>query len=198
MKMKSTLTTITLASVLLLRQTLGFSAKTGFSLQRRSTALNAGGLYKPFAEHAWERLLDRTDWFEEDVSVPEELTSNVAPAKGFPEGTKVKMTVKALKPKKKDSVVRYARYALLETILPDTDTDNDTNSTAGIQVLNLVIFPSKATNLPVEIENIANALALAEMRFGAGRGRDGLVMIQIRRGHHHQCGRLNGGVRQVG
>lgn len=110
---------------------------------------NGVGLYRPFADHAWSKL-EEMEWFEEDTSVPEELASNTAPAKGFPEGSQVRMTVKALRPKSKDSIVRYARYALLESIVPsDKEGDDTFMSTDGIQVLNLVVFPSSKTNLPV-------------------------------------------------
>ena len=110
---------------------------------------NAVGLYRPFADYAWKTLLENTDWFVEDSSVPDQLALNTAPAKGFPEGSIVRMTTKALQPTK-PSLVRYARYALLETLVPSSDDSSSPyNSTAGIQVLNLVIFPSASTNLPV-------------------------------------------------
>ena len=119
---------------------------------------NSVGLYRPFAEHAWSKLMGdgaTNDWFVEDTSVPSELLSNIAPAKGMPEGSVVKMTTRALVPSAgANKLVRYARYALLETLVPtttstDSSSDSVVNSTVGIQVLNLVIFPAASTNLPV-------------------------------------------------
>ena len=125
---------------------------------------NAVGTYRPFAEHAWFKLLEDTDWFVPDDTLPPELSFNKAPAKGFPEGSIVRMEAKALRPAKPSRVVRYARYALLETLVSvpppsssssssssskDETPNRQYNSTAGIQVLNLVIFPSENTNLPV-------------------------------------------------
>jgi Ferredoxin-dependent bilin reductase len=123
-----------------------------------AAACNSRGLYRPFAEHAWSKLLQLMDdpsmTLAQDDSIPTELLTNSAIAKGFPEGSTVKMETRALQPvDKSNSKFRYARYALLETLVPSLSTTNNNgsafNSTAGIQVLNLVIFPSSATNLPV-------------------------------------------------
>jgi hypothetical protein len=117
-----------------------------------SVPLHAVGLYRPFVDHAWKKLQD-TGWFWDDpnTSIPPELTFNVAPAKGLPEGSVVSMETRVLLPKDAEcSPVRYARCALLETLVPSSsDTDDSYNSTTGIQVLNLVIFPSRHTNWPV-------------------------------------------------
>jgi hypothetical protein len=104
------------------------------------------GLYRPFVEHAWSRLQE-SGLFEAIQDIPVELQSNEAPAKGnVPNGTVVRMETAALRPKNNPGVVSYARYALLETIVPSSDT---ANATTGIQVMNLVVFPSKNTDLPV-------------------------------------------------
>jgi len=138
------------------------SAKSGSFIQTSLGAIkkdvatsteNSAGLYKHFADHVWSKLLQETDWFEEDTTVPSELMSNTAPAKGMPEGSVVKITTRALVPSSPDNAkkVRYARYALLETLLPSplADGGEPSNSTEGIQVLNMVIFPAADTNLPV-------------------------------------------------
>ncbi len=102
------------------------------------------GLYRPFCDYAFQKLQE-SELFVPSSLIPETLQSNSAPAKGMPEGTVVQMTTKALLPAQ--DVVSYARFALLETIM--SDSDNTEISTKGIQVMNLVVFPSKQTSLPV-------------------------------------------------
>ena len=111
------------------------------------------GLYRPFLEHAWKKLGPP---LLSPVELRSEFHTNYALAKGMPEGTVVKITVGALQGRGGTAVdatssdttattnhIQYARYALLETLLPGlTET-----TTSGIQVLNLVIFPTG--NLPV-------------------------------------------------
>jgi hypothetical protein len=93
--------------------------------------------------------------------VDESLASNTATAKGFPPGSVVRMENRALESADdggsnanagKGSPIRYARAALLETLVadkaPDSEPTNDKIHAAGIQVLNLVIFPS-LPHLPV-------------------------------------------------
>jgi hypothetical protein len=94
-------------------------------------------------------------------NVDASLAANIATAKGFPVGSVVRMENRALQPATTDgsssSPIRYARAALLETLVaaaaPGTDADaneptDDKIHAAGIQVLNLVIFPSQP-HLPV-------------------------------------------------
>jgi hypothetical protein len=131
------------------------------------------GLYSPFLEHTWERLLASgycsTD-NNNNNSVDDSLAANMATAKGFPAGSVVRMENRALVPatgadgnhNSTASPIRYARAALLETLVaapapvpvpaPGADADADANAneptddkihSAGIQVLNLVIFPSQ-------------------------------------------------------
>lgn len=104
------------------------------------------GLYKKFADHAWDRLTS-SGWFQ-DAELPSELSENVAAAKGASSpDTVVRISVKAMKPtESKKDLIRYARVALLETVSP---TSRDLVQSAGIQVLNFVVFPSQTTNLPV-------------------------------------------------
>jgi Ferredoxin-dependent bilin reductase len=99
------------------------------------------GLYRRFAQHAWERL-EKLDYLQ-DANIDPELQSNQSTptTSNAKDGSRVHMTIKALTgTNSATSPIRYARYALLET-LPSSAT------TAGIQVLNLVVFPN--SNLPV-------------------------------------------------
>jgi phycoerythrobilin:ferredoxin oxidoreductase len=111
-------------------------AKNPFSPVKASEASEpiAGGegLYRSFMEYAWEKLKHSGQLSGGDL-VPADLSTNTAVAKGMPEGTVVRITVEACAGK---GPIRYARYALLETILPGQTT----KSTKGIQVLNLVLF----------------------------------------------------------
>ena len=109
-------------------------------LQRhdKSDSKTQQGLYQPFVQSAWTKL--------GQVLTPIELSNNFdtrsAVAKGMPDGTIVNITVAAMQGRTPESPIRYARYALLETLLPGLP-----ETTSGIQVLNLVIFPNG--NFPV-------------------------------------------------
>jgi phycoerythrobilin:ferredoxin oxidoreductase len=87
-------------------------------------------------------------------AVDESLAKNTATAKGFPSGSVVRMENRALQPADGGSPIRYARAALLETLVApapdagDSETTDDKIHASGIQVLNLVIFPSEP-HLPV-------------------------------------------------
>ena len=104
---------------------------------------SSGGTFRPFIESAWTRLQQEESLQLEPIDLSDELTGNESPARGMPEGSTVRISVQAMKPAttKNDSTtttsspIQYARYALLETLTP-TDSPN----TAGIQVLNLVVF----------------------------------------------------------
>ena len=119
------------------------------------------GLYKKFADHAVERLLE-TEWVIEDESVPSNLSKKEAPTRT--KESIVRITTKALIPKNNDknkksnSLIRYARITLLETIpiaAPASTTTADITDGVdvvtpdGIQVLNFVVLPNADTNLPV-------------------------------------------------
>jgi phycoerythrobilin:ferredoxin oxidoreductase len=106
------------------------------------------GLYRKFADHAWNRL-EESGMFV-DASISEELSRNQAPAKGMKDSF-VQISTKAMVPSslEKSKLVKYARVALLETVsLEDSDTEIHTS---GIQVLNFVVIPSDETNLPGKI-----------------------------------------------
>jgi Ferredoxin-dependent bilin reductase len=118
----------------LARQT--FSPST--SALRVSELGDAFGLYRPFAEHAWDRLWKTCGSQLETTELPEDLTSNQAPAHG---GGTVQMTVRAATG---TGSIQYARYALLQTIGATGGMQS-----AGIQVLNMVIFPAENTGFPV-------------------------------------------------
>ena len=119
------------------------------------------GLYKKFADHAVERLLE-TEWVIEDESVPSDLSKKEAPTRT--KESIVRITTKALIPKNNDknkksnSLIRYARITLLETIpiaapastiTADITDGVDVVTPDGIQVLNFVVLPNADTNLPV-------------------------------------------------
>ena len=119
------------------------------------------GLYKKFADHAVERLLE-TEWVIEDESVPSNLSKKEAPTRT--KESIVRITTKALIPKNNDknkksnSLIRYARITLLETIpiaapasttTADITDGGDIVTPDGIQVLNFVVLPNADTNLPV-------------------------------------------------
>jgi phycoerythrobilin:ferredoxin oxidoreductase len=131
------------------------SRRVSTSHQLHAGRGNGGGLYRPFCEHALSRLV-QSGLFVPSTDIPTHLQQNEAPAKGMPPGTLVKIETRALLPKNNNNVMAYARCALLETIpFPndedddDDDDDDDSVSTRGIQVMNLVVFPSPHTNLPV-------------------------------------------------
>lgn len=107
--------------------------------------LRASGLYKKFADYCWTSVED-SGLFEE-LKVPPELGYNESPLKGTEDGV-VRITTKAMTaPASEDhSMVKYARVALIETIISGEDTDLHRS---GIQVLNFVVIPSDETNLPV-------------------------------------------------
>ena len=119
------------------------------------------GLYKKFADHAVERLLE-TEWVIEDTSVPSNLSKKEAPTRT--KESIVRITTKALIPKNNDKnkksnpLIRYARITLLETIpiaapasttTADITDGGDVVTPDGIQVLNFVVLPNADTNLPV-------------------------------------------------
>ena len=136
---------------------LASSGSTDNPADTTSTAVPAGrGLYSPFLEHTWEKLM-ASGYCSADNNVDASLAANMATAKGFPVGSVVRMENCALEPTTvdgKSSPIRYARAALLETLVAapaDADANEPTDDkihAAGIQVLNLVIFPSKP-HLPV-------------------------------------------------
>lgn len=105
------------------------------------------GLYHPFAQAFWKQLTS-TGWFQDDEASTGFHTERIAPAKGFPDGSRVRMTVRSMAAKP-EAPVAYARYALLETLVA-TEHENDDDSVSpsarpqhhiGIQVLNAVILP---------------------------------------------------------
>jgi Ferredoxin-dependent bilin reductase len=110
---------------------------------------DGGGLYRPFLEHAWDKLKQSGMFLSDDEGkskeqqekysktylVPPDLATNIANAKGMPPGTQVRISIDAAYGK---DPITYVRYALLETI-PPPPRDDDVY-TEGIQVLNFVIF----------------------------------------------------------
>jgi len=69
----------------------------------------------------------------------------------MPNGTQVQITIDA-KMGTSNSPITYARYALLETIVPNSNT---TTTTKGIQVLNLVLF-AKSCVWGVDLVSLPN------------------------------------------
>ena len=118
-----------------------------------TVATAASGLYRPVAEEVWDRIQQAFPSLQIPASLSSSLTSNEAPAKGMP-GAVVRMETRALLGEKEQSLspIRYARLALLETVPAETSRERKDTTvvhTAGIQVLNLVIFPNQRSNLPV-------------------------------------------------
>lgn len=110
------------------------STRVAVACQAESPATTPAGLYRPFVEYAWTKLGEAGVLLpsDGDFSVPSDLSTNEAVAKGMPEGSTVKISVDA---KQGNSPVTYGRFALLETLLPEEDV-----TTKGIQVMNLVVF----------------------------------------------------------
>jgi len=118
---------------------------------------NGQGLYRPFLDHVWERLR-QADTDCQAVDIPVDLQAKAAAAKGQALGSVVRMENRAVSSSSSSSssgVIGYARAALLETLVAKNDTTTaktttttTTTHTAGIQVLNLVIFPAQP-HLPV-------------------------------------------------
>ena len=130
----------------------GHPSGIALSATSKSESSSSGrGTYHKFAEYAWTQLNQESNNLFAPLELDDEYAYQKAPAKGFPNGTIVQITTKAMVPKEdKENVVQYARYALLETLLPkDNDDDDSSIQTQGIQVLNFVVMPSNTTNLPV-------------------------------------------------
>ncbi|GKY90749.1 hypothetical protein MPSEU_000047800 [Mayamaea pseudoterrestris] len=137
-----------------------FESSKSSSLKSSSSNNYYSGTYSAFAETAWKQL-EQTPGLE-PVDLDPDYTSRLVPAKTPKEDYVVRMTARALQASSSSSSgsssipIRYARMVLLETIPFSTTTATaestslSTNvSTAGIQVLNLVIFPNTNSNLPV-------------------------------------------------
>ena len=110
------------------------------------------GTFRVFADHAWKELEGLTNLVE-PISLPDEFAANVVPAKAPPNHL-VRLSARALRGVDAQSPIRYARMALIETVPMTTSDDKDDSktdkiTTAGVQVLNLVVFPSLQSNLPV-------------------------------------------------
>jgi phycoerythrobilin:ferredoxin oxidoreductase len=110
------------------------------------------GLYHAFADAAWNQLT-ATGWFDDDDDNDTDIhQERWAPAKGMPAGSFVKMTVRARRATARPSPVAYARYALLETLVPCNDSEAEISASThvqGIQVLNFVVIPAVDSSLPV-------------------------------------------------
>jgi len=114
-------------------------------------------LYLPFAEYAWNKLLSLSERIQltENNVVPTELQRNSAPAIGFPPNCTVNIHIRGLAfdnaPDATTSIsaIKYARYALLDTIGLIDPQHSQTTILPGIHVLNLVIFPNKEFDLPI-------------------------------------------------
>eukprot|EP00554_Chaetoceros_debilis_P004100 CAMPEP_0194090544 /NCGR_PEP_ID=MMETSP0149-20130528/39497_1 /TAXON_ID=122233 /ORGANISM="Chaetoceros debilis, Strain MM31A-1" /LENGTH=321 /DNA_ID=CAMNT_0038774835 /DNA_START=224 /DNA_END=1189 /DNA_ORIENTATION=- len=116
----------------------------------------SGGTYRSFAEYAWNKLSDGDDGLIEETTVPAHLASNSSPIPPARGGGQVKIEIKSASSTSTEhgncdenkssslSPLRLARYALLETL-----NDENQSVPTGIQVLNLVLFPSSSLPLPV-------------------------------------------------
>jgi hypothetical protein len=108
---------------------------------QKDTTNTAQGLYRIFGDICWEKL-QLTGWTNE-CRLAEELATQSA----VRNGVKVRATIRAVESSAADSPIRYARMALLEST-PEKNASGSIH-TAGIQVFNLVIFPSRQSSLPV-------------------------------------------------
>jgi phycoerythrobilin:ferredoxin oxidoreductase len=102
-------------------------------------------LYRPFARHAWNVLNERCSDVLQPVEIPDDLSFNDAISAP---GTETRISVKAFtaQPNHPISPIRYARYALMETVASES---SGPIQTSGIQIFNMLIFPLASTNLPV-------------------------------------------------
>jgi hypothetical protein len=117
------------------------------------------GTYRKFADYAWNKLLATGLFHDGTTNENSAYHYKASPAKGIP-NSMVQMTTRAMGPNTTVStnLLRYARFALLETVPNTTVTTQDASTTTlsatttvhtqGIQVLNLVVFPSTETTLP--------------------------------------------------
>lgn len=110
---------------------------------------NVGGIYRPFAEYAWNKLLESK--LVKENEIPDGLAFNTAPAKGSPPGSVVNIEVRSSSGASSSSPIRLGRFALLETLLDEKEMVSVPNA---IHVLNLVIFPSAIAQLPLPILGI--------------------------------------------
>jgi len=117
-----------------------------------SKSAEAVGLYRSFCDRAWTKLQDRCGNKLQPVEIPQQLSFNTAIAAGAPERTRVDITVQALQaaPNDGSAAIRYARFALLETVSPSTSSSVAPSvQSSGIQVLNMVVFPASHLDFPV-------------------------------------------------
>jgi len=96
---------------------------------------DSSGLYRPISDLIWAKV---TKLFPNLCEI--ETPSNIVPAKGLADH-QVRIQTRALRG---DSLIRYARVALLETI-----NNQEKMCTKGIQVMNWVVLPSIDSGLPV-------------------------------------------------
>jgi hypothetical protein len=115
------------------------------------------GTYHSFAKFAWDALLatvddEGTPILMDSESVPSDFLANSSPSAP---GTAIDIFVRGLEPhddSKKPPILRYARYALLETTSVVEDEDDRMNLgkvLPGIHVLNLVLFPNPLYDMPI-------------------------------------------------
>jgi phycoerythrobilin:ferredoxin oxidoreductase len=102
---------------------------------------NSGGIYRPFAEYAWEKLMQSNLVEERNI---DHLATNSSPSKDPKTSAEVKIHVQSAIGTPSQSSIRLGRYALLETMgKVSKDHDNyDRSIDNAIHVLNFVIFPN--------------------------------------------------------
>lgn len=116
---------------------------------------NNGGIYRPFAEYAWEKLMQSN--LVEERNIPDHLATNASPTKDPNTFAEVKIHVQsAIGTPSQSSSIRLGRYALLETMgKVSKDHDNyDISIDNAIHVLNFVIFPNHDYPLPLPVLGI--------------------------------------------
>jgi hypothetical protein len=130
----------------------------GIEIDQETDVVTNVGTYRKFADYAWNKLLATGLFHDGTTNENSAFHYRTSPAKGIP-NSMVQMTTRAMGPNTAigTNLLRYARFALLETVPNTTATTKDTLTTInatttvhtqGIQVLNLVVFPSTETTLP--------------------------------------------------
>jgi Ferredoxin-dependent bilin reductase len=108
-----------------------------------ATSASEGGLYRSFAELAWDILLEQQPSLLAAIDLPTELSHQETTVP--PHHQTVRISLRAAAGTDAASPIQYVRSALIETL----GANGSDGETEGIQVLNMVIFPRAHTGLPV-------------------------------------------------
>jgi Ferredoxin-dependent bilin reductase len=109
---------------------------------KASVSTAEGGLYRPFAEQAWNYLLEQNPSLLSVLDLPSEVSFQETTVP--PKNHTVRISLRAAVGSDAASPIQYVRSALIETIGNDDHSTDD-----GIQVLNMVVFPKSHAGWPV-------------------------------------------------